>query len=406
MVPAIPQRERIEFSLMVRVGFTLIGGTGWQGGHHYLVNLLRSMTKIEDSGLAVFLFVGATDAESDVAEFLDIPGLTVVPHSAFNRQRRTMSQIKAIILGHDRARIAVLKANGIDVVFEAADYFGWRIKMSAIAWVPDFQHQDLPHLFSKIGWWKREIGIRAQILSDRTVMLSSADAKRVLRANYQVGEDKARIVNFAVPYPRHDSGLGDSELLAKYNIPSSYVFLPNQFWKHKNHLLVIEALALLRTQGRDDITVVTTGNLNDSRNAKYIDEVKEAVIRSQVQEQFLMLGMIPFSHVLQLLKSAHVMLNPSLYEGWSTTVEEARAAGTPLILSDLAVHKEQMGPGALYFDRYSAADLAAVLSDFKAKAPDADLSALVEQADARVAKFARCFQELVLDVHANAQRLD
>jgi glycosyltransferase involved in cell wall biosynthesis len=59
------------------------------------------------------------------------------------------------------------------------------------------------------------------------------------------------------------------------------------------------------------------------------------------------------------------VLNPSLFEGWSTTVEEARSLGVPLILSDLAVHREQAGTEAVYFDRYSGAALAAVLSKFR-----------------------------------------
>lgn len=33
-------------------------------------------------------------------------------------------------------------------------------------------------------------------------------------------------------------------------------------------------------------------------------------------------------------------VNPSFYEGWSTTVEEAKSIGVPLLLSDIPVHRE------------------------------------------------------------------
>jgi glycosyltransferase involved in cell wall biosynthesis len=36
------------------------------------------------------------------------------------------------------------------------------------------------------------------------------------------------------------------------------------------------------------------------------------------------------------------MFQPSLYEGWSTTIEEAIYLGTPIVASDLQVHKEQL----------------------------------------------------------------
>jgi glycosyltransferase involved in cell wall biosynthesis len=35
------------------------------------------------------------------------------------------------------------------------------------------------------------------------------------------------------------------------------------------------------------------------------------------------------------------VIQPSLFEGWSTVVEDAKAIGRPLIVSDLPVHKEQ-----------------------------------------------------------------
>ncbi len=55
------------------------------------------------------------------------------------------------------------------------------------------------------------------------------------------------------------------------------------------------------------------------------------------------------------------VLNPSLFEGWSTTVEEARALQVPMVLSDLPVHKEQAEGIARFFDRTSAPALADAL---------------------------------------------
>ena len=55
------------------------------------------------------------------------------------------------------------------------------------------------------------------------------------------------------------------------------------------------------------------------------------------------------------------VLNPSLFEGWSTTVEEARALQVPMVLSDLPVHQEQADGIARFFDRTSASSLADAL---------------------------------------------
>jgi glycosyltransferase involved in cell wall biosynthesis len=63
---------------------------------------------------------------------------------------------------------------------------------------------------------------------------------------------------------------------------------------------------------------------------------------------FRHLGLIPFDDVLALNAAADAVLNPSLFEGWASSVEEAKSLGTPLILSDIDVHREQ-APSAQFF---------------------------------------------------------
>jgi len=55
------------------------------------------------------------------------------------------------------------------------------------------------------------------------------------------------------------------------------------------------------------------------------------------------------------------LLNPSLFEGWSTTVEEGKSLGVRLVLADLAVHREQVGAGADFFQPNDPAAIAACL---------------------------------------------
>ena len=86
--------------------------------------------------------------------------------------------LEALALGLDRAAVAEFRKKNIDVVFEAARFFGWRMPYPAVAWFTDFQHRRLPQLFSTAARWRREIGFRMQIASGRTIMLSSESALR------------------------------------------------------------------------------------------------------------------------------------------------------------------------------------------------------------------------------------
>jgi hypothetical protein len=50
-------------------------------------------------------------------------------------------------------------------------------------------------------------------------------------------------------------------------------------------------------------------------------------------------------------------VQPSLSEGWNTGVEEAHLFGKRILLSDIAVHREQNPDRATYFDARNPADL-------------------------------------------------
>ena len=124
---------------------------------------------------------------------------------------------------------------------------------------------------------------------------------------------------------------------------------PNQFWAHKNHMLLLKAAVILKAKGLN-FQIVFTGRETDYRNAGYVPFLKEFVRDNGLEPIVKFLGFIERSHQLQLMKHALVIVQPSLFEGWSTVVEDTKALNQGLILSDLKVHREQCGDSALYFE--------------------------------------------------------
>lgn len=347
----------------MRVAFTLIGGKDWTGGYNYLLNLLNVLGQHQRDCLTPVLFVGEACTDSDVAPFSAIPGVEFVRTPLLDTSRRASSLMQAILLGQDVSLQQLFQSHRINVVFESAQFFGWRLGMPAIAWIPDFQHKALPHLFPRMAWWKREIGFRAQVLGGRTIMLSSDDARSACEQHYPSTRGRTRTVHFAVP-PGPDISYAEARAVAdSYGLPEQFFFMPNQFWRHKNHGLVVDALDILRQRGRQ-VVVAASGKQVDPRAPGYFSAFRERLDQAGLTDNFRLLGMIPYPHLALLMRASTALLNPSLFEGWSTTVEEARSMGTPMLLSDLDVHREQMGNEALYFDRHSAHSLADALDAF------------------------------------------
>jgi len=252
-------------------------------------------------------------------------------------------------VGARSAGCSRIRAKRIDVVFENGRFLGWRLPFPAIEWFPDFQHGRLPQLFSPAARWRREIGFRAQIMSGRHIILSSKSAFADLRKYYPRMTNDVSVVRFATQPEPKSLTADPAAILAEYDLPQAYFYLPNQFWRHKNHQIVIDALAILKERGRD-VVVAASGIPKDLREADYFDNVMRQVKARGLEMNFRYLGIIPLAHVYALLRASVALINPSRFEGWSTTVEEAKSFDVPLILSAIDVHRDQAGENAHYFD--------------------------------------------------------
>jgi glycosyltransferase involved in cell wall biosynthesis len=264
--------------------------------------------------------------------------------------------------------------------------------------MPDFQHRDMPGMFTRASLLKRELGFRAQILSGRFIMVSSADARAACERHYPSTVGRIFTVRFAVPPAIGVDAAGARRIADSYGLPERYVYMPNQFWRHKNHRLVIEALAMLRDQERP-VTVVASGSQLDPRNPGHFELLSTMIRDRNLKGQFRILGMVPHDHVPALMCASMALLNPSHYEGWSTSVEEARSLGTALILSDIPVHREQARAEAAYFDPYNASELASILGNLvppPAEAGSARRAAAAAAAARRVQDFSEDFAQVAL----------
>ena len=382
----------------MRVGFTLVGGANWTGGRNYLLNLLAVLGRYGDGTVTSVLFAGTDISEAELKPFAGIPNMEIMQAESFCRgPQRQKALAGALVTGLDQGAAREFEDSRIDVLFEAAQFYGWRLPIPTIAWIPDFQHRKLPQLFSKGAWLKRELGFRAQIFGKRTIMLSSEDALHDCEHFYPSTRNRTSVVSFAT-LPRPAMSFGEANEIARgYNLHSPFFFLPNQFWSHKNHALVIEAVALLRDRGRV-VTIAASGNPSDPRSPGHFQRLSDRIAELGIQDHFKMLGLLPYEHVGALMQSSAALINPALFEGWSTVVEEARLLGTPMILSDLGVHKEQMGNDALYFNRNSPASLADILADFVPLSEAQRLSAFQRgqlAGEDRARRFAQTFSRLL-----------
>jgi glycosyltransferase involved in cell wall biosynthesis len=238
--------------------------------------------------------------------------------------------------------------------------------MGVINWIPDFQYLHYSHL-----WTTKEIAYVTKLygnlvkFSDK-IVLSSNNALNDFKGVYPHQLSKAEVVHF-VCQPQQDLALlatANRKQVEKYigaDIP--YFYLPNQFWKHKNHLTTFRACKILKDKGYV-FQLLCSGYMKDFlENSDHIDQLVRYVKENNLDEYIKFLGLIPYSDVFSLTINANALINPSFFEGWSSTVEEAKTVGTLTILSDILVHREQNPINALYFNPEDASQLAQLMED-------------------------------------------
>lgn len=335
----------------ITIGIELIDDPNWMGGTLYLRNLALCLSRLPKAERPIIRLLGAPAA---VATFVaEHPGV-FSPGAAY-AQGSWQRWLRKLGLGRTPVD------GGIDVVYPG---FGSVVTGSTtVRWIPDFQHRYLPHLFSSQEIASRDRSIGAIAEKPGIVVLSSEVA----------ADDFCRFFPGHIATPRvwHFRSLldlsGDLEedildVRRAHNLPEKYLYLPNQFWVHKNHITVLRALALLREREGLEIPLVCTGALSDRRNAAHFESLQSLMRESGIESQVRLLGLIPRREQIAVLRGAAAVVQPSLFEGWSTVVEDVRACGRPIFLSDIPVHREQVPPHSLFFPPESAEDLTTLLA--------------------------------------------
>jgi glycosyltransferase involved in cell wall biosynthesis len=345
---------------MIRVGFQFsMSVNGWLGGANYFRSLLGAIDAVPGRKLQPVLFVGTRYAE-EWRDFFPDQEMVVTPLLEPWSPAWTMRKGIQALTARDFMLTALLARHGVRVVSHGIG-FGPNSSVKSLGWVPDFQHVHLPSMFSAGERHQRDKSFHRLCRQCDVVLVSSEDARKDLVAFHPLAVNKVRVLRFVPQVPDPVSLPTRAELNARYHFHGPYFHVPNQFWAHKNHQVIVEALDLLRRSGKP-AKVLATGTTQDNRNPNRFMGLMEQVRGLGLEENFRHLGLVPYRDMLGLMLHSEAMINPSLFEGWSTSVEEAKLLGVPCVLSDLPVHREQDPPGGRTFPPHDPAALAECLT--------------------------------------------
>jgi len=275
-------------------------------------------------------------------------------------------------------------------------------KFPSLSWIPDFQHLHLPLNFPLVERKRRMAYDRILCRHAERLIVSSESARVDLDGFFPGASSRARVLRFVAAVDGDDSK--DDAVLLRLGIQRGFYHLPNQLWKHKNHQIVLEAMQILKDRGRRVPAVICTGSLEDPRNPEYGGKFQDEVSALGFSDQLRILGPVRYGDVMALMRCSLAVINPSTFEGWSSTVEEAKSLGKRVLLSDIPVHREQDPDRCVYFpadDPGALADLIDAWSeDFDPLLEQRERKRAESELPERLRAFARSYQDMVLEALA------
>lgn len=221
----------------------------------------------------------------------------------------------------------------------------------------DLEHRLQPY-FPEVSangqWANREYTYTVALNRAAFIIVGTETGKKQAVTLYTLSEDRVRVIPFPAP-DKHITGdkPADEVKLDLLCLHTPYIFYPAQFWPHKNHIRILQAVKRLREEHGIMLSVVFTGS--DQGNASYIQQMASEM---HLRDTVFFLGFVAQDVLNCLYRNALALVFPSFFGPDNFPPLEAFSWGCPVIAADIPGTQEQFGNAALLFNPKSDAELA------------------------------------------------
>lgn len=314
------------------------------GTYVYAKNLLANFREIaSESSVEVRPFVSPA-VNNDANSFGPAPGFSPkqTPLLKLDRLWRFGGACSAAFL------------NKADLIFcPASTLLPLKGVISAVTTIHDVTPVVMPSFSRRITHLLRFQLRNAAKLSEALITDSNCSKRDIVNI-YGVPESKVSVVYLGYDKTNFNNAPPDpverGNLLKKLNIPKPYILHHGVIQPRKNLKRLIEAYRLMLSRNRNlDFDLVLAGPLG----WQYEETLAAANLCGGASGRVVFSGALDDPQLAMLVKSASLVVIPSLYEGFCLPMVEAMACGTPTIAANSSCLPEISGGELKYFDPQS-----------------------------------------------------
>ena len=363
----------------MKIGIVLENPLSVGGGFNQALNATLQLMRITREQHQVVVYT-TISANVDPIQQLGIQVTNLAPAGieSLGKLMRTIVRRVGLAYFAQRSEAARLErallSDGIDLAYFVSssslpNHFRC---LNYVTTVFDLYHLDAPE-FPEVGangqFTVRERHFQTCLPRALLIVAGSKWVAKKISNNYGVDQDRVVVMPFE-PSPFLSEGFAATSeaTLKKYSLQKGYYFYPAQFWAHKNHVRLLEALAILvdSAQSEIDIRMVFCGG--DQGNAGWVKRKAEQL---NVAGRITYLGFVPAEDLRALYDGALAVVMPTYLGPTNIPPLEAWVMGRPLIHS--AHISEQIGEAALFADADDAGSWAEAMLRVRDPSVAADL---------------------------------
>lgn len=354
-----------NIKILVDITPILPGGTNG-GAKTFVINLLKNLSKISPE--IDFVLLTRRDANNelktldslnmsrqimieDTNTYLISKFMEVLPKKFLNiiANKFTLIFLNIFKKNYTVIDIKKLNANLLFCPFTSPIY---AIKgIPTVSIVYDLQYLTYPNFFGNLELVHRDLTIKEAFHnSDYLVAISEYTRKSILKYNKNIDIDKIKVILIQIDSRENKTEVHDNiknEVLDKYNLLGrNYIIYPANFWKHKNHEMLITAFNIAMNKYKNlNIKLLLTGDFLERKEL-----LQSIVDRMGLANKVIFTGYLNKFELDILLSKSLALIFPSLYEGFGIPLVEAMDYNIPITCSDKTSIPEIVGNAAIYFD--------------------------------------------------------
>jgi glycosyltransferase involved in cell wall biosynthesis len=252
------------------------------------------------------------------------------------------------------------------VLYPTTNALSFEIGIPYVMAIHDLQHllqPEFPEVSAGGEWEMREHLFRNGIRRALMILVESETGKEdVLNyyGRYGVAPDKVKVLPMlpANYLTTHVSESEKNSVRQKYNLPQNFLFYPAQFWLHKNHGRIVQALGQLKAEHSLEVPIVFCGSHGGQLREQVFKDVMQSAKDLKVEQQVKYLGYVPEAEMSALYAMATALVMPTFFGATNIPPLEAFAFGCPVVTSNIRGIREQMGDAAILVDPLNSVDIA------------------------------------------------